>query len=264
MRAHKRIKGTIFSPTWLPLSVWIKFLQLPPMAFMDSVCLLSGYSRHTWEGCKEALDVEHNGTHFLSLSVLLSVIRTVIWVVNVSMHVSFFRVHTRELMHFTYGKYLFFFRCFFSSKAIEFRDVHIKSQQDCFKALYLKWITFRWHVVTRIFLDVQVDATEDEPTGFIYLSPDALSNPSKLLVLIQGSGVVRAGQWARRLIINQDLNSGTQIPFIERAMQVEVTTKNFKLFYYLLNECSGLWPVSFFFFPLILQNWESALVWWFL
>lgn len=95
-------------------------------------------------------------------------------------------------------------------------------------------------MVTRIFLDVQVDATEDEPTGFIYLSPDALSNPSKLLVLIQGSGVVRAGQWARRLIINQGLNSGTQIPFIERAMQVEVTTKNFKLFYYLLNECSGL------------------------
>uniref|UniRef100_A0A1A8RTI1 Family with sequence similarity 172, member A n=1 Tax=Nothobranchius rachovii TaxID=451742 RepID=A0A1A8RTI1_9TELE len=64
-----------------------------------------------------------------------------------------------------------------------------------------------------------VDAEGDEPTSFIYLSPDALSNPSKLLVLIQGSGVVRAGQWARRLIINQDLNSGTQIPFIRRAME---------------------------------------------
>ncbi|XP_051806382.1 cotranscriptional regulator FAM172A homolog isoform X2 [Acanthochromis polyacanthus] len=64
-----------------------------------------------------------------------------------------------------------------------------------------------------------VDAAEDEPTSFIYLSPDALSNPSKLLVLIQGSGVVRAGQWARRLIINQDLDSGTQIPFINRAME---------------------------------------------
>ncbi|XP_028269186.1 cotranscriptional regulator ARB2A homolog isoform X2 [Parambassis ranga] len=63
-----------------------------------------------------------------------------------------------------------------------------------------------------------VDA-EDEPTSFIYLSPDAMSNPSKLLVLVQGSGVVRAGQWARRLIINQDLNSGTQIPFINRAME---------------------------------------------
>ncbi|XP_061762237.1 cotranscriptional regulator FAM172A homolog isoform X2 [Nerophis ophidion] len=65
----------------------------------------------------------------------------------------------------------------------------------------------------------ELDATMDEPSSFIYLSPDALSNPSKLLVLIQGSGVVRAGQWARRLIINQDLNSGTQIPFITRAME---------------------------------------------
>ncbi|KAM8886413.1 cotranscriptional regulator ARB2A homolog isoform 3-T3 [Spinachia spinachia] len=64
----------------------------------------------------------------------------------------------------------------------------------------------------------EVDPTEDEATSFIYLSPDALSNPSKLLVLIQGSGVVRAGQWARRLIINQDLDSGTQIPFITRAI----------------------------------------------
>lgn len=70
-----------------------------------------------------------------------------------------------------------------------------------------------------------MDATEDEPTSFVYLSPDALSNPSKLLVLIQGSGVVRAGQWARRLIINQDLDSGTQIPFITRAMAVGETTK---------------------------------------
>ncbi|XP_049619940.1 cotranscriptional regulator ARB2A homolog isoform X1 [Syngnathus scovelli] len=64
-----------------------------------------------------------------------------------------------------------------------------------------------------------VDASVDEPTSFIYLSPNALSNPSKLLVLIQGSGVVRAGQWARRLIINQDLDSGTQIPFITRAIE---------------------------------------------
>ncbi|KAK3514601.1 hypothetical protein QTP70_021513 [Hemibagrus guttatus] len=64
-----------------------------------------------------------------------------------------------------------------------------------------------------------VDATENEPKSFVYLSEDALTNQDKLLVLIQGSGVVRAGQWARRLIINQDLDSGTQIPFITKAMQ---------------------------------------------
>ncbi|KAK1176558.1 cotranscriptional regulator FAM172A isoform X1 [Acipenser oxyrinchus oxyrinchus] len=64
-----------------------------------------------------------------------------------------------------------------------------------------------------------VDATDDEPKSFIYLTEDALSNPDKLLVLIHGSGVVRAGQWARRLIINEDLDSGTQIPFIKRAVE---------------------------------------------
>uniref|UniRef100_A0AAZ3PL20 Arb2 domain-containing protein n=1 Tax=Oncorhynchus tshawytscha TaxID=74940 RepID=A0AAZ3PL20_ONCTS len=66
---------------------------------------------------------------------------------------------------------------------------------------------------------VPVDATAEEPRSFIYLSADAMSNPTKLLVLIQGCGVVRAGQWARRLIINQDLDSGTQIPFITRAQE---------------------------------------------
>ncbi|XP_067263319.1 cotranscriptional regulator ARB2A homolog isoform X4 [Chanodichthys erythropterus] len=64
-----------------------------------------------------------------------------------------------------------------------------------------------------------VDATEGEPKSFIYMSEDALTNPEKIMVLIQGSGVVRAGQWARRLIINEDLNSGTQIPFINRAKE---------------------------------------------
>lgn len=54
------------------------------------------------------------------------------------------------------------------------------------------------------------------------MSEDALTNPQKLMVLIHGSGVVRAGQWARRLIINEDLDSGTQIPFIKRAMDVSV------------------------------------------
>lgn len=52
------------------------------------------------------------------------------------------------------------------------------------------------------------------------MSEDAMTNPDKLMVLIHGSGVVRAGQWARRLIINEDLDSGTQIPYIKRAVEV--------------------------------------------
>uniref|UniRef100_A0A2D4P7X8 Arb2 domain-containing protein n=1 Tax=Micrurus surinamensis TaxID=129470 RepID=A0A2D4P7X8_MICSU len=66
---------------------------------------------------------------------------------------------------------------------------------------------------------VPVDAEETEPRSFIFMSEDALINPDKLMILIQGNGVVRAGQWARRLIINEDLDSGTQIPYIKRAIE---------------------------------------------
>ncbi|XP_060617768.2 cotranscriptional regulator ARB2A isoform X5 [Anolis sagrei] len=66
---------------------------------------------------------------------------------------------------------------------------------------------------------IPVDAVESEPKSFIFMSEDAMTNPDKLMVLIHGSGVVRAGQWARRLIINEDLDSGTQIPYIKRAIE---------------------------------------------
>ncbi|XP_077989062.1 cotranscriptional regulator ARB2A-like [Glandiceps talaboti] len=65
---------------------------------------------------------------------------------------------------------------------------------------------------------IPVDATEEEPKSFIFMSDDALSNTDKVMLLIHGSGVVRAGQWARSLIINQNMESGTQIPYIKRAM----------------------------------------------
>lgn len=59
----------------------------------------------------------------------------------------------------------------------------------------------------------------DEPRSHVFVSPDLAVNQEKLLILIHGSGVVRAGQWARRLIVNEDLDRGTQLPFIERAMK---------------------------------------------
>ncbi|XP_023226430.1 protein FAM172A-like [Centruroides sculpturatus] len=64
---------------------------------------------------------------------------------------------------------------------------------------------------------IPFDASSDEPQTFVFMSNDVVKNQDKLLVLIHGSGVVRAGQWARRLIINDCLDSGTQLPFIKRA-----------------------------------------------
>lgn len=37
------------------------------------------------------------------------------------------------------------------------------------------------------------------------------------MILIHGSGVVRAGQWARSLIINQSVDHGTMLPYIKKA-----------------------------------------------
>ncbi|XP_008485635.1 cotranscriptional regulator FAM172A-like, partial [Diaphorina citri] len=57
-----------------------------------------------------------------------------------------------------------------------------------------------------------------DPTlsSFIFTSPD-YEKSEKLMVLIHGSGVVRAGQWARSIIINKDLKSGTQLSYIRKA-----------------------------------------------
>ncbi|XP_064653329.1 cotranscriptional regulator ARB2A-like isoform X2 [Lineus longissimus] len=66
---------------------------------------------------------------------------------------------------------------------------------------------------------VPIDAGKDNPRSFFFMSEDAMENPDKLMILIHGSGVVRAGQWARRLIINDNLDMGTQIPFIKKAKE---------------------------------------------
>ena len=46
---------------------------------------------------------------------------------------------------------------------------------------------------------MQVGAKKRDPKSFVFQSDDARTNKDKLMVLIHGSGVVRAGQWARRL-----------------------------------------------------------------
>ncbi|CAG9566328.1 unnamed protein product [Danaus chrysippus] len=66
-----------------------------------------------------------------------------------------------------------------------------------------------------IRLPVPKGSTEKNGT-FIFVSPE-FDKQDVLLVLIHGSGAVRAGQWARSLIINDCLDTGTQIPYIKKA-----------------------------------------------
>ena len=48
----------------------------------------------------------------------------------------------------------------------------------------------------------RVSVGPGSPQSFVFCSPD-LDTKTEVVVLIHGSGVVRAGQWARRLIINE-------------------------------------------------------------
>ncbi|XP_023944085.2 FAM172 family protein homolog CG10038 [Bicyclus anynana] len=66
-------------------------------------------------------------------------------------------------------------------------------------------------------LPVPQGSTENDGT-FIFVSKD-YDKQDVLLVLIHGSGAVRAGQWARSLIINDSLDTGTQIPYIRQAQK---------------------------------------------
>lgn len=69
-----------------------------------------------------------------------------------------------------------------------------------------------------------------EKATFIFSSREELKDIDKLMVIIHGSGVVRAGQWARSLIINDSINSGTILPYIKKAQdagyEVIVTNTN--------------------------------------
>ncbi|CAF1143975.1 unnamed protein product [Rotaria sordida] len=65
-------------------------------------------------------------------------------------------------------------------------------------------------------ITVPVNAEKGEHTSFIFTSND-LSTANYLMVIIHGTGVVRAGQWSRKLIINEGLEVGSQMEYIRRA-----------------------------------------------
>ncbi|XP_013101033.1 FAM172 family protein homolog CG10038 [Stomoxys calcitrans] len=71
--------------------------------------------------------------------------------------------------------------------------------------------------LTRTYIPEQVPSEE---ASFFFTKPEQLEKPKKLIVIIHGSGYVRAGQWARSLIINNSLDHGTQIPYIKRAQEL--------------------------------------------
>ena len=48
----------------------------------------------------------------------------------------------------------------------------------------------------------RLDVGSEDPKSFIFCSPE-IRTKKRIVILIHGGGVVRAGQWARRLIFNE-------------------------------------------------------------
>lgn len=82
------------------------------------------------------------------------------------------------------------------------------------KCVYQLLIDFGLH---KIYLPS--DVAENE-ANFVFCTKPNLTDVRQLIVIIHGSGVVRAGQWSRSLIINQSIDHGTQIPYIKKAIEL--------------------------------------------
>ena len=66
---------------------------------------------------------------------------------------------------------------------------------------------------------VPINAKDNEAHSHVYLSSDFYRNDGKLLVIIQGSGAVRPGVWARALVINESLRLGSMFPYLVKARE---------------------------------------------
>ncbi|KAJ3122152.1 hypothetical protein HK100_012110 [Physocladia obscura] len=63
---------------------------------------------------------------------------------------------------------------------------------------------------------VPVDAHDNEPCSTIYMSADALSSKKPLLLLVPGSNI-QVGQWARKIVINENVYRGSMLEYVDRA-----------------------------------------------
>ena len=73
---------------------------------------------------------------------------------------------------------------------------YLKNKKRCYFAIIILFI---------FYFTIQLDGNKHEGRGFIFHSEDAF-DCDRLMLIVHGSGVVRAGQWARRFDIKFIIN----------------------------------------------------------
>lgn len=71
--------------------------------------------------------------------------------------------------------------------------------------------------LNKVMVPHTADLTDGYAQAPIFLSEDWQTNDQRALVLIQGTGDVRSGYWARSVCMNDTLDLGSMIPDIEFA-----------------------------------------------
>ncbi|XP_073989562.1 FAM172 family protein homolog CG10038 isoform X2 [Rhodnius prolixus] len=97
-------------------------------------------------------------------------------------------------------------------------------------------------VVTEVVYDLldkeglkRLPVPQESANGSFIFCTENAQESDKIIILIHGTGVVKAGQWARSLIVNDCLDSGTQLPYIRKAQELGYgvfvlnTNDNFRL-----------------------------------
>ncbi|XP_063809654.1 putative protein ARB2BP [Pseudophryne corroboree] len=68
-------------------------------------------------------------------------------------------------------------------------------------------------------IPIPIDASDEEPKSFFFMSKEISSVQSNLFVLLQDSGVIRAGQWSQKVIFHHSLTKGSQLLYIKAALR---------------------------------------------
>lgn len=67
---------------------------------------------------------------------------------------------------------------------------------------------------------IYVPSKRNNTLNFVFGTKTNFQNTDKLLLFVNGSGKVRAGQWARALILFDSIEHGTMIPDIQQAIKL--------------------------------------------
>jgi len=104
-----------------------------------------------------------------------------------------------------------------SDKEFEFKDQKHYDKLGDYLCDWIQGYMEKELDMTKVMVPFEKELTEGRAQAPIFISKDWETNQQRALVLIQGTGDVRSGYWARSVCMNDTLELGSMIPDIEFA-----------------------------------------------